>query len=915
MKIHSVDATAFGALRGERLEFADGLTVVWGPNEAAKSTWHAAIHAAVSGRRRRTDATDKDFAERHRPWDGDEWSVGAELVLTDGRRVAIQRDLGGRRTDVVDADLGRSLEDEITWQGVPDAARWMGLDRRTFAATALVRQTELVIATDDVDPLRALLQRAASTLGGGTTAAEAITTISNFRRDQVGVDRSNAVKPLRLAVIAEREASELLAQRQDRQREYLSVLSHRDLARQAIVLADQRLVEVRRGRHRSELRRLVDDHARAERLLEQIPEVAETDLDDELIDELERLVSRATALPDAGPLVDDEISVLAARIDALPAALDGPHEEDPALTATIDDWRQARRHRVELDERLGSTDVDAIDDDARRLDDVSDAMSVLAAGPPVDGGAAAELAACRQLRLDLERRRRRSQWMLGAAVVALAAAVVLAVSGAVPVALIVGAVGLISGVWSWREGSATRGLSNLDDEIASWSERVDQHAEAVAFAERRRHLAAGVVEAAGLAPSATPAELAVQVEGARAALNERLATVARRDAARVHERSAAARVLHGVETAGQRVETTDDLESAVRSMRAEFQRRRGVVIARAELPALVAQLDARRAAVTRARDVADQRRSIESALREALTTSGHLTDARSSGSSADGGSFDLMVESARVVVADARRARHLRVEHERHRAALDRHLDGRSLADLAASAATATMELAADPGPEYAEVDEHRASGELATAQQTEAGLRGRLEAIDPADVDVAGAEAAVADAERELERVHRLATVLDRTAEYLAAAQEQAFRVVAPRLAEVVSAHLPAVTGGRYRDAAVDPETLQVTVRDEGGRFRVASSLSHGTMEQVYLLLRLAMSRVLTSPDEVCPFVLDDATVHADADRTFAILSVLREAADDQQVIVFTQEPSVREWATTHLGSADRLVDLTEVA
>jgi DNA repair protein SbcC/Rad50 len=52
MRIESVTAVAFGPFRNVTLKFAPQLTVIYGPNEAGKSSWHAAIYAALCGMRR-----------------------------------------------------------------------------------------------------------------------------------------------------------------------------------------------------------------------------------------------------------------------------------------------------------------------------------------------------------------------------------------------------------------------------------------------------------------------------------------------------------------------------------------------------------------------------------------------------------------------------------------------------------------------------------------------------------------------------------------------------------------------------------------------------------------------------------------------------------------------------------------------
>ena len=52
MRIVSVTAADFGPLRSSTLGLAPGLTVVVGGNESGKSSWHAALYAALCGRRR-----------------------------------------------------------------------------------------------------------------------------------------------------------------------------------------------------------------------------------------------------------------------------------------------------------------------------------------------------------------------------------------------------------------------------------------------------------------------------------------------------------------------------------------------------------------------------------------------------------------------------------------------------------------------------------------------------------------------------------------------------------------------------------------------------------------------------------------------------------------------------------------------
>ena len=198
MKIKNVRIHAFGPFSDQTLEFAGGMTIISGDNESGKSAWHAAIHAALCGMRRGPGQAkeDRDFREQHRPWGGNTWCVEANLDLADGRQIGIIQDLDGVDRRAVDRGLGRrDVSAEIMFEQSPDATRWLGLDRRTFRATACVRQTEILEVVNSADALQEHLQRAAATGGSDQTAARALQLVNDFQSEHVGTLRA-WTKPL-----------------------------------------------------------------------------------------------------------------------------------------------------------------------------------------------------------------------------------------------------------------------------------------------------------------------------------------------------------------------------------------------------------------------------------------------------------------------------------------------------------------------------------------------------------------------------------------------------------------------------------------------------------------------------------------------------------------------------------------------
>jgi len=228
MWVETIRAHAFGPLSDATLEFGPGLNVVAGDNESAKSSWHAAMCAAIVGRRRGRGAStleDRRFAELHKPWDAPGWRVSAVLDLDDGRRIEMTQDLDGKvDCSAMDLGLGRDLSSNLIFEGSPDGSRMLGLDRRSFTATAVVNQTQLLSVLEDADGLQEHLQRAAATAGADSTAAAALDAIARYQSEHVGLDRANSTKPLRSAIIRRDRAQRRYAEAVNQHESYLELV-------------------------------------------------------------------------------------------------------------------------------------------------------------------------------------------------------------------------------------------------------------------------------------------------------------------------------------------------------------------------------------------------------------------------------------------------------------------------------------------------------------------------------------------------------------------------------------------------------------------------------------------------------------------------------------------------------------------
>ena len=145
----------------------------------------------------------------------------------------------------------------------------------------------------------------------------------------------------------------------------------------------------------------------------------------------------------------------------------------------------------------------------------------------------------------------------------------------------------------------------------------------------------------------------------------------------------------------------------------------------------------------------------------------------------------------------------------------------------------------------------------------------------------------------RQLKRINERIVKLEDTyaalliaQETLTAARAELQRRFAPRITQRAQKLLSRMTGGRYHSLTMSEDFSLQAGAGEEDTVHDAMWRSDGTVDQLYLALRLAVAEELT-PE--APLILDDALVRFDDKRMKAAVGILKEIAKDKQVICFT--------------------------
>ena len=108
----------------------------------------------------------------------------------------------------------------------------------------------------------------------------------------------------------------------------------------------------------------------------------------------------------------------------------------------------------------------------------------------------------------------------------------------------------------------------------------------------------------------------------------------------------------------------------------------------------------------------------------------------------------------------------------------------------------------------------------------------------------------------------------------------------VTPKFTKNLSETINKISNGKYNKVTVNDE-IGLMVELENGEYVSADRLSIGTIDELYLSLRLSMAEEIS--EETMPIILDEAFAYFDDYRLENALKFLIEELKENQIIIFT--------------------------
>lgn len=133
---------------------------------------------------------------------------------------------------------------------------------------------------------------------------------------------------------------------------------------------------------------------------------------------------------------------------------------------------------------------------------------------------------------------------------------------------------------------------------------------------------------------------------------------------------------------------------------------------------------------------------------------------------------------------------------------------------------------------------------------------------------------------------LRKLEKSMNMAKEILLKAYEKMKNTVTPKFTENLSKNINNITNGKYTNVVLQDDNGLI-VELKNGNYVEANRLSIGTIDQLYLSLRLSMIEELSN--EKMPIILDEAFAYYDTTRLENILKYLYSVYPERQIIIFT--------------------------
>lgn len=193
MKINNLRINGFGKLKDKEFELSDGINIVYGENEAGKSSMLKFITSMLYGASKNKNGKDISDFDKFKPWRTEEFSGKIEYTLDNGENFEVYREFKKKNPVIYNSkkeDISKTFNIDKT-KGIEFFLEQTGIDEETFYNTAITEQEGVKLSKSSQNSIIQKISNLVSSGDDNISYKKSLEKINKRQNEEVGTERTS----------------------------------------------------------------------------------------------------------------------------------------------------------------------------------------------------------------------------------------------------------------------------------------------------------------------------------------------------------------------------------------------------------------------------------------------------------------------------------------------------------------------------------------------------------------------------------------------------------------------------------------------------------------------------------------------------------------------------------------------------
>ena len=193
MKINNLKINGFGKLKDKEIEFSNGINIVYGENEAGKSSMLKFITSMFYGASKNKNGKEISDFDKYKPWQTEEFSGKIEYQLDNGESFEVFREFKKKNAIIYNSkkeDISKKFKIDKT-KGIEFFEEQTGIDEETFYNTAITEQEGIKLSKSSQNSIVQKISNLISSGDDNISYKKSLEKISKRQNEEVGTERTS----------------------------------------------------------------------------------------------------------------------------------------------------------------------------------------------------------------------------------------------------------------------------------------------------------------------------------------------------------------------------------------------------------------------------------------------------------------------------------------------------------------------------------------------------------------------------------------------------------------------------------------------------------------------------------------------------------------------------------------------------